>query len=168
MSIIESGSFEFALKLYKTLSSPQNNLVVSPFSLTSALSMTLYGARDKTGEELSKGLFGSAIAVDKYKSLAQEFNALIEKSVKSNSQVLATANFLYSHKGYPIEPEYQQTLEKYFLAKSQVLDLVDNPDIAINTINNDISDATKGKIKELISEIDPLTRLILTNESISE
>jgi len=163
MSSIELGSLEFALGLHKILSSNDRNLVVSPFSLTSALAITLYGARANSGSELSKVLFGKIIDVNQYKSMVQEFQSLIDKSVNSNSKVLSSANFIYSHVNYPILPDFSQTIEKYFSAKSKQLDFVSGNKEAIDTINKDISEATNGKISTLFENIDSNTKMILAN-----
>jgi serpin B len=125
MSSIDSGSFEFALRIQNVLSSDDTNLVFSPFSLTSALAITLYGTRGNSGAQLSKVLFGHQIDVNDYQSMVQEFQSLINKCLKSNSKVLISANFIYTHKEYPILPDFSQTIDKYFSAKSQVLDFID-------------------------------------------
>ena len=117
MSSINSGSFEFALKLQNMLCSDDRNLVVSAFSLTSALAITLYGTRDNSGAKLSQVLFGHQIDVNDYQSMVQEFQSLTDKCLKSNSKVLSSSNFIYSHKEYPILPDFSQTIEKYFFRK---------------------------------------------------
>lgn len=162
MSSIESGSLEFALNLQKSLANNQN-LVVSPFSLSTALAMTLYGSRNNSAAELSKVLFGKSIDVKEYQPMVTEFQLLIEKSVKSNSQVLSSANFIYGHKNYPILQDFSETIKKYFSAKAQELDFISGNAEAIKTINKDISEATKGKIATLFDSIDVNTKLILAN-----
>jgi hypothetical protein len=65
--------------------------------------MTLYGTKGNSGAELSKVLFDHQIDVNNYKSIKsmiEEFQSIIDKSVKSNSKVLSSANFIYSHKEY--------------------------------------------------------------------
>jgi serpin B len=163
MSSIDSGSFEFALRIQNVLSSDDTNLLVSPFSLTSALAITLYGTRGNSGAQLSKVLFGHQIDVNDYQSIVQEFQSLTDKCLKSNSKVLSFANFIYTHKEYPILPDFSQTIDKYFCAKSQVLDFIDGNGEAIETINEDISRATNGKILTLFDSIDTKTKMILAN-----
>jgi serpin B len=125
--------------------------------------MTLYGTRGNSGVELSKVLFSHQIDVKDYKSMAKEFESLIDKSVKSNSKVLSFANFIYIQKEYRVLPDFIQTIEKYFSAKSQQLDFIDCNAEAIETINEDISHATNGKIPTLFEDIDFDTKMILAN-----
>ncbi len=117
MSSISLGSFEFALRLQNLLSSDDKNLVFSPFALTTALAMTLYGTRGNSGAQLSKVLFGHQIDVKDYKSMIKKMQSIIDKSIKSNSNILSSANFIYSHKEYPVLPHFSQTIEKYFYYK---------------------------------------------------
>jgi serine protease inhibitor len=163
MSSISSGSFEFTLKLQNLLSTNDRNLVVSPFALTTALAMTLYGTRGNSGAELSKVLFGNRIDVKEYKSMVKKFQSLIDKTVKSNASVLISANFIYSQKEYEVLPDFSQTIEKYFSSKSQQLDFINCNAEAIKTINEDISCATNGKISTLLESIDKNTKMILAN-----
>ncbi len=125
--------------------------------------MTLYGTRGNSGAELSKVLFGHQIDVKDYKPMVKKLQSIIEKSVKSNSSVLSSANFIYSHKEYPVLPDFSQTIEKYFSSKSQQLDFINGNAEAIKTINEDISRATNGKIPTLFESIDKDTRIILAN-----
>ena len=163
MSTIESGSLEFGLKLDKLLSSDSQNVIFSPFSLSAALAMALMGAHNSSGEELSTVLFGKIIRTDEYQSLAKEYQILVERCLKSNAQVLSSANFLYSHKNYPILQNYKQMIELSFAGKSRELDFFSQNKESIAAINKDISDATKGKIPTLFEQLDGDTKLVLAN-----
>jgi serpin B len=163
MSSISSGSFEFALKLQNLLSSDDKNLVLSPFALTTALAITLYGTRGNSGAQLSNVLFGHQIDVKDYKSMVKKLQSLIDKTVKSNASVLSSANFIYSQKEYKVLPDFSQTVEKYFSSKSQQLDFINCNAEALKTINEDISRATNGKIPTLLESIDKNTKMILAN-----
>lgn len=161
---IEAGSFNFAFNLYKELkqNAPNTNLVVSPFSLSSALAMTLYGARGNTATDLGKTLFSAPnFSEASVKSIVPAFERLVQKGVIDNSKVLNVANFLYAQKDYNIKEDFQKTLEKSFAATSKRLDF-SAPD-SVTVVNDDIATATKGKIKNLLSGLDPMTRLILAN-----
>jgi serpin B len=163
MSYIENGSFDFALKLFECLSKEDQNLVLSPFSLTCALSMTLLGTRNNSCSQLSKTLFGKEIAVNEFDSMASQMELIIDKTLKLNSKVLQNANFIYSHLNFPILPEFRQKIEKQFNGQSRELDFISAQNDSIKTINNDISNATKGKIPKLIDILDSMTRIIIVN-----
>src|SRR5882724_3653730 len=47
------GMNEFAAAAWQKLAPPSGNLIFSPFSISTALSMALVGARGKTAEEIS-------------------------------------------------------------------------------------------------------------------
>jgi serine protease inhibitor len=77
--------------------------------------MTLYGTRGNSGAQLSKVLFSHQIGVKDYKSMVKKLHSLIDKTVKSNANVLSSPNFIYSQKEYKVLPDFSQTVEKYFL-----------------------------------------------------
>ncbi|CAG2116354.1 unnamed protein product, partial [Medioppia subpectinata] len=160
---VESGSYEFALILDKMLATDSKNLVFSPFSLLTAMSMTLMGARNTCGDELSQVLFGKKIDGNQYPALAKDYQRLVDSIFKSNAQVLSSANFLYAHKQYPILKEYQHLIEQSFGAKSREVDFEQHGKEAVDTINGDINAATRGKIRKLFDDIDPTTKMVLAN-----
>ena len=164
MSLVESGSLKFGLEIDKLLSTDTStNVVLSPFSLSTALAMTLIGAENQSGEELSTVLFGKVIKSDEYPTLAKEYQILVDRCVATNGEVLKSANFLYSHKDYPILQNYKQMIETSFAAKSQELDFISGNKEAIETINKDINTATNGKIPTLFEQIDINTKMVLAN-----
>lgn len=163
LSDIESASLEFGLKLDKILSSKDKNLVFSPFSLSTALAMTLLGTRNKSGEELSSVLFGRTIKAEEHKALAQNYRTIVEKCLESNAQVLSSANFLYAHSKYRILDAFKRLIESSFGAKAREVDFETKNKEAIDAINSDISAATKGKIPNLFQQLDINTKLVLAN-----
>ena len=60
------------------MSSNDNNLIVSPFSVSNALAMVLYGARGNTWLEMRKVIFGNEIWDNQHKSLDEQFNDLFK------------------------------------------------------------------------------------------
>src|SRR5258708_3789965 len=115
MSDIELQAFEFSLNVYTT-HSLSRNLVFSPFSMFPKLAVTHYRVSGNTGKELSKALFGLDFSEDAYLSMVEKIRTIFDKSIKSNANVLNTANLLYVHQNYPILAEFKQTMEKYFAA----------------------------------------------------
>ncbi|XP_054153993.1 leukocyte elastase inhibitor-like isoform X2 [Oppia nitens] len=164
-SQLDTGSLDFALAVSRELVNQDSarNLVFSPFSLSTALTMTLMGSRGRTGEELSRVLLGKSYTADGYKSLANEYHSLVDRVLKANSGILLSANYLYAHKSYPIRKDYRQMIEQSFAGKARDVDFEGQPQSAVKTINSDVSDATKGKIKTLFDDIDSATKLILVN-----
>jgi len=125
--------------------------------------MTLLGTRNNSCSQLSKTLFGKEIAVNEFDSMASQMELIIDKTLKLNSKVLQNANLIYSHLNFPILPEFRQKIEKQFNGQSRELDFISAQNDSIKTINNDVSNATKGKISQLIDSLDSMTRIIIVN-----
>jgi len=158
------GQTPFVINLLKTLYQKNRNLVVSPYSLVSALSMLLPGTEGQSKLELVQAIFDAqakdSAAGDKQVELFAQLN---RANLAANEKTLAVANLLYSHLNFPLKPEYVTILAKEFGAKGKVLDFVGGKAAALKTINSDVETATKGLIKELLDDIDPQTRVILVN-----
>ena len=154
---------KFGLKIFKSLSSEKNS-VFSPNSLSTCLSLVLMGTRNVTAEELSTALFGKTIKDEaQLQSLAKDLKEIIDKCLKSNSQVLKSANFLYADKKFEILPQFKDLVQKYFNASAKELDFLTKKSESIETINKDISDATNGKIDKLLDDLSQDTVIVLAN-----
>src|SRR5438552_842173 len=109
---IVKGSFSFALHAYKKLSVPEANLVVSPFSLSTALAMTLCGAKGNTASQMGQALFGKPYVDSQCTAMAERMEELVQKSITDNDKVLSISNYIYVHQGFSIKPEFANTLAK--------------------------------------------------------
>lgn len=153
----------FGLQVFTALSSEENS-VFSPNSLSTCLSMVLMGTRNVSAEELSTALFGKAIKDEsQLKSLANELNQIIDKRLKSNSDALKSANFLYADKKFEVMPEFREMVQKSFRAEAKELDFISNKSQSIEVINRDISIATNGKIDKLLEDLSEDTVIVLAN-----
>ncbi len=148
--------------LYGALRSEPGNIVFSAASIESALAMTSAGAKGKTAEEMSKVLH---LPNDPTKA-ATQFSALLASWAQTDASgpTLNVENRLWLQKGYPIVDGYLALTHDEYFADARTLDFAQAASSA-QTINQSISDATHGKITNLISPkaLLPTTRLILTN-----
>ena len=95
-----SSSMKFILDLTQILYEPGKNLVVSPFSLVSALAMVLVGSEHPSSTELAKVLFGGPgeKKEDCCKQIAERFTSVLKQFFKDNESVLNNANMFYTRK----------------------------------------------------------------------
>lgn len=164
------GNNAFALDFYHVVRDAEGNLFYSPYSISSALAMPYAGADGETEEQMAETL--------RY-DLPQErlhpaFNALSlaltteeeeEQEEEGDPFILDVANAVWGQEGYPFRQEYLDILARNYGAGIHILDFVQAPEQARQTINAWISEQTNGRIEDLIPQgvIDDLTRLILTN-----
>jgi serpin B len=152
---------EFALSLYPTLDKEDQNLIFSPYSIATCLSMVYLGARGDTQAQMASALH---LEVDR-KNLGKAAYALHQSLLpKENSYQLNMANAIWVDKGAFLLADFRYAVEEQFKAKVGKIDF-SVPESALSTINGWISKETQGKIPKLLdsADISPMTRLVLTN-----
>ncbi len=164
------GNNAFACELYHTIRGDQENIIVSPYSISSALAMLYVGARGGTQQQMADALHFSLSPVEVASAFYQLNHALpvgapFRESDHLDETQLNIANALWILDDYPILPDYATTLDQYFDGGLQRLDFVNEPAAAREIINAWITDQTEGRFTNMLpaGSISPLTRLILTN-----
>ncbi|MBD3303996.1 serpin family protein [Candidatus Woesearchaeota archaeon] len=152
---------QFGLDIYSEISQKPGNVFISPWSLSSALSMTYEGARGQTADEMKEVMHLPDVET-RHSSFAKLFNDI---NKKDKSYELYTANALWAQEDYPFLPEYLNLIEKYYAGKATNVDFAGNTEQARKTINTWVEDHTNNKIKDLFAKgvLKPATRLVLTN-----
>lgn len=174
MSALVQGNSAFAFDLYQALKTQNDgNMFYSPYSLSLALAMAYAGARSDTASEMADTLHFTLSP----EALHAAFNYLaLELDKRSESAAPATSegdkgfhlnvvNDAWGQKNFQFLASYLDTLAVNYGAGLRILDFVKDAEGARKTINDYISDQTRGKIKDLIPEgaVNDLTRLVLTN-----
>jgi serpin B len=144
---------KFSINLYETVGATQKgNIVISPYSLFSALHLVYEGAHGNTATELSNTLhLGTAPQSDVTRQLQQLETAntsLLELSITNN---------LWGQKGISVTPK--------FATYAKEVDFQATPAQVLKEINGSVEKATHGKITNLLdsSMITQSTRFVLTN-----
>ena len=150
----------FAFDLYNRYSAGEDNVFYSPYSISTALSMTYEGARGTTAEEMQLVFHWSEDDAVRRSGAAKVFNIL---NGKDRPYTLHTANALWMQEGYPFKEDYVGAVEDYYGGESNVIDFGDVVKAA-ETVNSWVEERTNDKIKDLLSP-DMLVdaRLVLTN-----
>ncbi|XP_062544732.1 serine protease inhibitor 42Dd-like isoform X4 [Armigeres subalbatus] len=151
---------DFALELYKQIiSTEKKNVVISPFSISSCLSLAAMGASGSTAEEMLRTL--------KYdpeqKTLVSDNYGNVLSSLDGNKS-LKIANKMYIMEKYSVKQKFQDLAQKGFRSEAELINFQDNA-VAAKKINTWVEQKTNNKIKDLISEdsLDDMTRLVLVN-----
>lgn len=151
----------FGFNLYARLN-PDENLIFSPLSISSALAMTYAGAENNTQQQMA-GVLG--FVFDK-KQVNEGFSALMnEMNVSSESYRISLANSLWAQEQFYFKPEFLENMKKNYHSGFQFVNFINRPDEAREKINQWVSEKTEDKIKDILSEkdINAATRLILVN-----
>lgn len=157
-SLVKSDNY-FGLNLFRKLASENtDNMMISPLSISQALLMTYNGADGETKKAFEDVLHLNNLSIDEVNKSAK---ILIDELLTLDPSVdFLLANSIWYKDGYAIKPEFLDVNNEYYSA--QINQLVFN-DAAVQEINNWVDINTKGKIAEIINEIDPSTLMFLIN-----
>lgn len=146
---VVNGNTEFAIDIYQELSKTPGNLFFSPYSISSALSMTCAGARNNTEKEMLKVLHQK-----NQFDLHTAFKSLNDKLFSVNGYELNIANGLCLT-GLDVKGEYKELLGRKYDAEIFPGDL--------KKINKWVSDKTQQKIPKILDRLDSQSACVLLN-----
>lgn len=164
MDAVVRGNSQFALDLYGQLAQEPGNLFFSPYSISSALAMTLGGASGETAKQMADVLHLTLPSNELHPAFGALNVRLLETKDDAGYQ-LNVANRLWGQQGYGFVPGYLALTRDAYGAEVQTVDFARATEEARGQINSWVEDQTKGKISNLIPPgvLDSLTRLVLTN-----
>jgi serine protease inhibitor len=157
------GNNAFAFDLYQRLRDRPGNLILSPYSLSTALGMTSAGARGDTLKEMTV-----ALHFPEQERVHPAFATLIRKLSNDGTRrgpELSTANSLWGQRGGELLPDFVKLNRDCYGAGLSEVDFLDDTDGARKAINAWGQRATNGKVQELLKReaVTRDTKLVLTN-----
>lgn len=159
---VVNANNQFAFDLYSELAKTEkDNIFYSPYSISAALAMTYEGAKGKTAEEIKEVFHFPETSV-----LRPNYAAIYNKINENNKEYqLSTGNALWVQQDYLLLNDYSEAVERYYGGKASNVDFIKETEKSRQTINSFIEEQTNNKVKELIpaGQVDPLTRLVITN-----
>ncbi len=153
-----ADSFDF--ELYKKLAryKAKENVLISPFSINTALSMTALGAAGTTYSAMAKVLDWK----ESIEEITQKNkNVLADLNKIDSETTVAIANNLFANKKARFKKTFIDSAKQNYNADPTNLNFA-SPE-AVKLINGWIAQKTKGKIPSLIDKIDPTATLFLVN-----
>lgn len=149
---------------------PQDNVVVSPLSLTTAISMLAAGAGRETAREFAGVLHADPEDAAYHARFGRLLDRLVpragvelEQGVLPNSPQLRVATRLFLADGVHVLDDFVRTAREQYRAETASLD-VGNPQAASDAINAWVNEATAGNIKGIVNaETIRKCRMLLVN-----
>lgn len=156
---IPSASNQFALNFYSHVSEDKKrNIFFSPTSIFTAFAIAYEGAKDNTASEMQH-VFG--FEPDKSKRTVQFADMQEQLNKKQQNNTISLANALWINEGFDVLPEYIDTAKTHYKSDIESINFSDKNSIDI--INEWINEKTKGKIEKIFEDLDPSTKLVITN-----
>ncbi|KAL2630039.1 hypothetical protein R1flu_014725 [Riccia fluitans] len=170
----ESGTIEqqtgFALDFYKVVAGKNENAIdagnslLSPISITTAVAMAGAGAKGKTLEEIRAVLkLPEGEAMHQFTS--QLKSAILKDGADVGGPSLHFANGLWVEKTLTLKPSFQELVKGKYGAEASLANFGNKAEEERTNINKWVSDATKGKIENLLppSSLNDKTAMVLAN-----
>ena len=159
------GSTAFAFDLARALGSGQGNLVVSPETVSTVLTMLLPGARGRTAAELARVLHAGPLDPTALAAATGDLEAGALADAARGGVGLSQSNAVWAQLGYQLQQGYLRILSGAFRTGVHQADFSHDAERARQSINNTVAQQTGGLIPDLLppGSVDPLTRLVLTD-----
>ena len=135
------------------------NFMISPLSISMALSMAYNGAETDTKEEMAKALRIEDFTREEINGIYQ---TLIQELTTNDPKVaMEIANSIWYRNTYNVEQNFLDVNHTYFNAEVNAANF--NDPATVDLINQWVSDKTHEKIPKIINEISPEMVLYLIN-----
>ena len=161
VALIESEN-TFAFDIFRKVvenAGSEKNIIISPLSISCALSMTLNGADGTTREAMLKALRVNGITLEEinnsYKNLTEDLLS-VDKRV-----IMNIANSVWTENRISPKQSFIDILEDYYSAESKAFSITDPS--APDKINAWIDENTNGLIKEMIDKLEENTVMLIIN-----
>ncbi len=161
LALVESGN-SFAFDIFNRVlrsAGEGENVMISPLSISYALSMTLNGADGTTRDSIIKALRLDGITVD---AVNTSFKDLTGALLSVDKRVLMSiANSVWTENDFVVKQSFIDILTEYYKAESKSFDI--NDASAPAKINAWIEDKTNGLIKNMVDKLEDNAVMLLIN-----
>ena len=151
----------FGLEIFQQIreKSDEENLMISPLSISLALAMAYNGADGSTKTEMEETLKLNGLSVDEINGSYQNLIAALQSLDEEVVFELANAIF-YAHI-FEVKPGFIETNQNFYDAEVNQLNF--SSTLAVGTINNWVAQKTHDKIPEIIDHLSDDDRMVLLN-----
>ncbi|XP_016940901.3 serine protease inhibitor 42Dd [Drosophila suzukii] len=153
-------------EIYQLLakSHANQNLIVSPVSIETILSMVYMGAGGSTARELQSAL---RLPTEDKQAVTTKYGSLLNQlqgQEQVNGPTLKLANRIYVNDQFSLQQDYNLAVRGPFKAEAESISLVNGP-AAAEGINQWVLSQTSGKIKDMIDpgSMSPDVKALLVN-----
>ena len=156
---VANANTNFGNALFKILAKPDQNLIMSSYSVSSVLNMILPGAEGRTASQIKQGL-----AIQDFDVVKNGFKDVLTLLKTNESFTLNAANRIYYSDDNFLDKSYVQTTKEFFLAEPISMNF-GRAEKSRTAINQWVEEQTNNKIQKLIApgSIDGNTKLVLVN-----
>ncbi|XP_030659594.1 alpha-1-antichymotrypsin isoform X2 [Nomascus leucogenys] len=161
---LASTNVDFAFSLYKqlVLKAPDKNVIFSPLSISTVLAFLSLGARNTTLTEILKGLKFNLTETSEAE-IHQSFQHLLHTLNQSSDELqLSMGNAMFVKEQLSLLDRFTEDAKRLYGSEAFATDFQDSA-AAKKLINDYVKNGTRGKITDLIKDLDSQTMMVLVN-----
>lgn len=152
---------QFAYDIYEHMQNSEGNLFYSPLSMATALTMAYAGAAGQTATEMANVLHvGTEPGI--HSAYGELISWLASQTDLEEGFEISVANAMWPQIGSSLMSDFVEIVTNDYDGVAQEVDY-SNPSLAEDIINDWVSDQTRGKIEDLVKNLDATTVMVLTN-----
>ncbi|KAJ7990734.1 hypothetical protein DPEC_G00289990 [Dallia pectoralis] len=157
-------NMDFAMNLYRKIAGHHDdNIFFSPLSISTAFTTLSMAAQGPTRDEILEGLnLAHLDRVNQPDIIPELFQHLQGNISQDGTLKVDQSTALFVHHTFEVESDYSDQIKKFFNAEINNVDFADTK-ASVSTINDYIMKKTGNRVKEMVSDLDPLTQLMLIN-----
>jgi serpin B len=159
---VVTSANRFAFDLFKPVVAGEaegTNIMISPFSITSALSMSLNGASGGTSDAVRSALRYDDQSLEE---INETYRRLVTEMVPVDERVvMEIANSVWAENNFPVKREFTDALKEWYLAEARNFDVTDPGSVDI--INGWIEEKTHDRIQKMLSQLDRDLVMLIIN-----
>ncbi len=159
--LIEADN-RFGLDLFKRIvaeSAPNDNVMISPLSVSMALSMVYNGANGDTRREMEQTLGFSNLTTEEVNA---SHKALLAALASADPDVLLqVANAIFYHQSLQVKNDFLSVNRNAYNAEISSLNF--GQAASLDIINSWVAEKTAGKIPSILDQLDPDLMMVLLN-----
>lgn len=151
----------FTLDLFREVKGEAGNIFLSPWNIANAIALVFAGARGETERQISRALN----TTPEQEGFHKAFGALISDLKARRSEQgyqLSIASGVWLSEKLKILDDYSATIKDTYDAELAKIDFI-NANAAAQAINSWVAKQTNGKIRDLIDQLDPVTKMVLVS-----
>jgi serine protease inhibitor len=155
-----AGNNGFGIDLFRVTAQGQNeNMMLSPLSASTALTMLLNGCNSETYNQIRDMLGYEGLETGE---INEAYKSLVGQLLTIDPEIqLSLANSVWYREDFQVKQEFLNTMDNSFDSEIGALDF--SKPSALQTINNWAKDNTNGKIPKVLNEIEPDMVMFLMN-----
>jgi serpin B len=142
--------------LYRQIAAQPGNIVMSPYSIATAMAMALAGAHGETEKEMAAALH-MELPANELADAYTRLDRMLNQDSTADASLVRTANALHlTRHGNLVAPAFRQ-----FIAERYGAQIFQGSDLA--AVNGWVQQRTNGRIAKILSRLDPNSVGVLLN-----